>query len=62
MTHTDYWEECISNAAEEIGLKLDPAEINCLAKAVEAGHDNYGQCFYSPPASDMYNHQKREEG
>jgi hypothetical protein len=60
MTHIDYWSECIINAADEGGFKLTPSQVQTLALAVEAGHDNYGQCFYSPPAGDMVYHAERE--
>ena len=48
----DYWRECLSIAAEECGLELLPEQLNCLASSVEAGHENYGMAFYSPPPSD----------
>lgn len=48
----DYWEECISLAAEECGLTLTPDQLNCLAESAEKGHESYGMAFYSPPWSD----------
>ena len=51
-TTTDYWTECIAQAAEDCGLAMTPEQLDAIATAAEAGHDNYGQAFYSPPASD----------
>lgn len=48
----DYWQECISIAADECDLKLTPEQLDCLASAAESGHEHYGMSFYSPPASD----------
>jgi hypothetical protein len=48
----DYWKECISEAADECDLVLSSEQLRHLAESVEAGHDNYGMAFYSPPASD----------
>ena len=48
----DYWEECISCTADEIGLSLTKEQICKLAEGVAGGHENYGMAFYSPPASD----------
>ena len=52
MSKLDYWKECISIASEECGLILTYEQLNCLSGSVELGHANYGQAFYSPPASD----------
>ena len=41
----DYWEECISIAADECGLKLTKDQLECLAGSVECGHENYGMAF-----------------
>lgn len=56
----DYWQECISIAAEECELKLTPEQLTYLAEAVEGGHEHYGQAFYSPPASDRLDDIERE--
>ena len=48
----DYWKDCIAEAAEECGLSLTPEQLNALASSAEAGHENYGMAFYSPPDSD----------
>ena len=50
--YNDYWEECISEAAEECGLVLTPHQLKEVAEAVMCSHDNYGMAFYSPPSSD----------
>jgi hypothetical protein len=56
----DYWQECISIAAEECDLTLTPEQLAYLAEAVEGGHEHYGQAFYSPPASDRLDDIERE--
>lgn len=52
MTSQDYWAECISDAAGEVGLEITNEQLNHLAEAVSGAHENYGMAFYSPPASD----------
>jgi hypothetical protein len=47
-----YWADCIGEAAEECGLKITKEQLDCLASAVEIGHEYMGMAFYSPPASD----------
>ena len=41
----DYWEECISIAANDCGLTLTKDQLECLAGSVESGHENYGMAF-----------------
>lgn len=60
MDTLDYWEECISIAAEDCELKLSSEQLTCLANGAESGHEHYGQAFYSPPASDRYSQIERE--
>lgn len=48
----DYWEECISDAASECELTLNETQLKCLAESIRISHENYGQAFYQPPASD----------
>ena len=48
----DYWEECISIAAEECDLKLTPEQLDYLASSAQSGHEHYGMAFYSPPDSE----------
>ena len=50
--HLEYWRECILTATEDAGIELPVATVNVLAEAVMNGHENYGQAFYQPPASD----------
>jgi hypothetical protein len=52
MNRTNYWEDCIAEAAEECGLTITSEQLSELAESVRIGHDNYGMAFYSPPASD----------
>lgn len=55
-----YWAECIGEAAEECGLKITKEQMDCLASAVEIGHECMGMAFYSPPASDRISVVERE--
>lgn len=52
MTTTDYWQECLSTAADECGLTLTRDQLRFLAQAVEGAHENYDMAFYSPPSTD----------
>lgn len=56
----NYWIECVSLGAEECGAKLTAEQIEEIAASVEAGHENYGMAFYSPPSSDRYYQIERE--
>lgn len=58
---SDYWQECISVAADECDLTLSKEQLQYIADAVESGHDNYGMAFYSPPSSDRLESIRREE-
>lgn len=49
---TNYWQECVSIAAEECGLTLTPEQLKYLTEAVEGSHENYDLAFYSPSSSD----------
>ena len=60
MSDLDYWEECISYAAEDCGLSITSEQLTCLAARVSSGHEDYGMAFYSPPDSDRYNEIERE--
>ncbi len=60
MNHYEYWEECISEAANQCNLTLTPEQLKCLAENVQCNHENYGMAFYSPPASDRCNEIDRE--
>lgn len=56
----EYWQECISEAAEECGLTITQEQIASIAEAVEGAHENYGMAFYQPPPSDRFNEIERE--
>jgi len=58
--YLDYWEECISEAAEECGLSMTPEQLRAVADAVMAAHDCYGMAFYSPPSSDRIHAVEQE--
>lgn len=60
MSKSDYWKDCIAEAAEECDLKLTPEQLNCLAGGAEGGHEHYGMAFYSPPWSDRMGEIERE--
>lgn len=47
-----YWEECVSIALDEAGLRATPDQIKDIAGAVEVGHENYGMAFYQPSAGE----------
>lgn len=57
MNTRDYWKECIAIAAEECPtpIVLTSEQLDYIAESVEGGYENYGQAFYSPPASDRLN-------
>ena len=57
---TDYWADCLSEAAEECGAALTQEQLACLAEAAEMGHEHYGMAFYSPPTSERINEIERE--
>ena len=40
-----YWEECISEALDEVGIKATSEQIISIAEAVEGGHENYSTAF-----------------
>ena len=58
--HRDYWQDCISEAADECALKLTPEQLACLAAGAEGGHEHYGMAFYSPPPGDRLGEIERE--
>lgn len=45
----EYWRECIATAAKEARVSLTPVQIDIIASAAEAYHDNYESEFYGPP-------------
>lgn len=60
MKAFDYWVECVNLGAESCGLSLTADQAESIAASVEAGHDNYGMAFYSPPSSERINSIGRE--
>jgi Zn finger protein HypA/HybF involved in hydrogenase expression len=48
MTKTDYWKECIADAASECELELTGEQLAHLAECAEGAHDNYGMASYQP--------------
>lgn len=62
MTPADYWEECISNAAQECGVKLTREQLWTIADAAMHGHDHYGHAFPEPaPEARFIEMQQRVE-
>lgn len=57
---SDYWSECISEAADECGVELTAEQLAVFARTVEGGHECYGMAFYSPPPSDRLNQIDRD--
>lgn len=41
----NYWKECISIAADDIGLVLTDEQLDYLADSVEGGYENYGMAL-----------------
>lgn len=60
MKTTDYWKECIAEAASECGLSLTEEQLETLAGAVEVSYENYGMAYYSPPSTDRISEIERE--
>jgi hypothetical protein len=60
MSRFSYWNERVATAAEECRAKLTKEQIEFIAGAVQSGHENYVQSFYSPPASDRIEVIERE--
>lgn len=60
MNPIDYWEECISQSADECGLALTKDQLEYLAEGVKGAHENYDMAFYTPPASDRLADIERE--
>ena len=57
---SDYWAECIWSAADDCSLTLTAEQHKCLAESAQAGHENYGMAFYSPPSSDYFDRANAE--
>ena len=60
MTKADYYAECLAVSMVENGVVATPEQIEAIAKDVAGAYENIGLAFYSPPASDQINHEKRE--
>lgn len=53
----NYWKGCMAQAAEECDLTLMDDQLQYLANAAEAAHEQYGMAFYSPPSGNGQNHE-----
>lgn len=58
MTRTEYWKECIAQAAESCGLVMTAEQVDYMADAVQGGDENIGQAFYMPESQP--DHEKKE--
>ncbi len=56
----DYYTECVSDAAAEIGLSLTHDQAKYIGEAVENYAENVGMAFYQPSASERCNQIERE--
>jgi len=56
----NYWEECLSDAAESAGVSLTAQQLTAMAEDIEYGHDNYGMAFHNPAASERLDSMKGE--
>lgn len=62
MDAREYWAECLSIAADEIGLSLTAEQINELAEAVKGGHENFNMAFgYDVATNNRYQQLEREK-
>ncbi|MET3924564.1 hypothetical protein [Devosia sp. 2618] len=60
----EYWQECISIAADDCGLLLTTAQLDCLASSVRGGHENYGMASGDDVASSnlsAYRDREKED-
>ena len=53
-THTDYFSECISDAAEECGAQMTTDQIKFIAEAVDGARENMSQAFGYDVASSNF--------
>ncbi len=57
---SNYWCECVADAAEDAGAALTKEQIKWIADAVQGAYENYSLAFYSPPPSDRIADIERE--
>lgn len=60
MSTLNYWQETVSDAADECGATLTPDQIRFIAEAVQSSHENYGLAFYIPPSTDRISEIKKD--
>ena len=60
MNSTDYWRECLAQAASDCGLTMTDDQLTELSEAAKSGHENYGMAFYSPPCSERLEDIEKE--
>lgn len=57
----NYWEECISEALDDIGLSITDDQIKTISSFVEAAHDNYGMAHGHDIISSNYESEAQIE-
>jgi len=60
----DYWQEAFMLALEsmdrfDIVESMTPEQLKEMGEALSGSYENYGDAFYSPPASDRINDIER---
>ncbi len=48
MDRKEYWQECLSEAADECGASLTTEQLAYLAGAIDGAHENMGLAFHHP--------------
>ena len=59
-----YWEECVSCALDDAGIKASAEQIALIAGAVESSHENYGMahgydCIPNPAETQRKDESER---
>lgn len=56
----DYYAECVSDAAEQVGLALTAEQAESIGKDIAMAVECEGMSFYTPPSSERYEQIERE--
>ena len=56
----DYWQEAVSEALDDVGLKATGDQVKEIASWMEGAHENYGQAMGHDVASRNYHEQQLE--
>lgn len=61
---SEYWDECISEACEDAGVKATAEQVGIIASWVQGAHENYGMAYghdcIGNPLDDENKRLKRE--